>query len=92
MTTELHDTDLQQAIDREMAKPDALSRNMDLVNWAQAQLDDRKNPGAAKARDAFMVHQNANGQGNEKDPLPNMSKYLKTCMDRCRPKGYTGRH
>lgn len=82
MTTELHDTDLQAAIDREMAKPDALQRNQELIQWAQAQLDDRKNPGAVKARDAFLAHQNKNGIGNEKDRLPNMSAYLRKCIDR----------
>lgn len=92
MTTELHDTDLQAAIDRENAKPDALQRDQNLIAWAQGILDDRKNPGASKARDAFLAHQNANGVGNEKDPLPQMTKYLAGCIARCRPKGYTGRH
>ncbi len=92
MNTELHDTDLQAAIDRENAKPDALQRNQELIQWAQAQLDDRKNPGAAKARDAFLAMQNAKGISNEKDPLPNMTAFLNRCIARCRPKGYTGRH
>ncbi|MFQ2315848.1 hypothetical protein [Aeromonas caviae] len=92
MSTELHDTDLQAAIDRENAKPDALQRNQELIQWAQAQLDDRKNPGAARARDAFMAMQNAKGIGNEKDPLPQMTKYLQSCIARCRPRDYQGRH
>ncbi len=82
MTTELHDTDLLAAIDRENAKPNALDRDQGLIAWAQGILDDRKNPGASRARDAFMAHQNSQGVGNEKDPLPNMSAYLKKCIDR----------
>ncbi|MGL6569165.1 hypothetical protein ACSZOI_05665 [Aeromonas caviae] len=92
MTTELHDTDLQAAIDRENAKPDALQRDQGLIAWAQSILDDRANPGAGKARDAFLAHQNSQGVGNEKDPLPNMSAYIASCVARCRPKGYKGRH
>jgi len=42
MTTELHDTDLLAAIDRENAKPNALDRDQGLIAWAQGILDDRK--------------------------------------------------
>lgn len=86
MTTELHDTDLQAAIDRENAKPNAMDRNQDLINWAQGILDDRKNPGASKARDAFLAHQNGQGIGNEKDRLPNMTAYIKRCVARVQGK------
>ncbi|MBP4031339.1 MULTISPECIES: hypothetical protein [Aeromonas] len=92
MSTDLRESDYQQAIDLENAKPDALQRDQNLIAWAQGNIDRLRNPEASKVRDAFLAHQNANGVGNEKDPLPQMTKYLAGCIARCRPKGYTGRH
>jgi len=57
MTTELHDTDLLAAIDRENAKPNALDRDQGLIAWAQGILDDRKNPGARQRERPTPQHE-----------------------------------
>lgn len=83
MSDDIRTEDLQQAIAREMAKPEAMTRNHDLINWAQGLIDDRANPGATAARSAFERHQQANGKATEKSPLPAMQAYLDRCVARC---------
>lgn len=87
MSTELRESDYQAAIDRENAKPDAMSRDQGLIAWAQGHLDDLKNPAAKLARDAYNAHQAANGNPTEASPLPAMDAYLLKCVNRCRGKG-----